>query len=84
MGQYQEVQQIPHLQFDSIVIQSQEEQEEQEGKAKEEGQEQEQEDVRKGPGRPRRESPKLEKPLGRGPYPCTRYLNKNWIWELGA
>ena len=71
MGQYQEVQQIPNLQFDSIVIQSQEEQEEQEGKVKEEVQEQE--DVRKGPGRPRRESPKLERPLGRGPYPCTRY-----------
>ena len=53
------------------MIQSQEEQEEQEGKVKEEVQEQE--DVRKGPGRPRRESPKLERPLGRGPYPCTRY-----------
>ena len=63
------------------MIQSQEEQEEQEEKGKGEGQQQEQEEVRKGPGRPRRESPRLEKPLGRGPYPCTRYSRKK---ELGA
>ena len=69
VGQYQGVQQLPTLTFDSIVIQEEEVAEEVHETGEEQGEE---EDAsKKGPGRPQREMAKLEKPVGRGPYPCS-------------
>ena len=66
VGQYQGVQQLPTLTFDSIVIQE----EEVAGEGQDTG-EGEIDDVSKtSPAKPQREITKLEKPVGRGPYPC--------------
>ena len=68
VGQYQGVQQLPTLTFDSIVIQE----EEVAGEEQEIGQDEGEEDgSKRSPGRPQREMTKLEKPVGRGPYPCS-------------
>ena len=76
VGQYQGVQQLPTLTFDSIVIQEEEVAEE----VHETGEVEDEEDDASKKGKPQREMAKLEKPVGRGPYPCSTCGQKFDSW----